>query len=304
MKRFIYLVVVYVFTVQLCMAQEPSWTVDEHKFQYTMTLLSFLNIDGIELASENDKVAAFVNGECRGVTNLKKSVNSDKYYAYLTIFSNESNDIVSFKIYDSANDRIIDVAKTITFEINKHYGTTFQPVSLANPALSSEVDIVSFNLKGIASISNIVNTNSVNIEVDNGTDLSSVTIEYALSEGAALYDYRTLLESGVSRFNLYDPLVLMVLSEDRSVAKEWTINVNQDLSSTKFYKKDAVCYSGGAIKVVLHNSTERVTLKQGNQLIATKELENGEVIFLDLEVGTYIVSLGEEAKEIKIELKD
>jgi hypothetical protein len=62
-----------------------NWTVNENNYQYTMTLLGFLNSDGNGLVNLNDKVA-FVNGECRGVTNVIYVVSEKRYCAYLTVF--------------------------------------------------------------------------------------------------------------------------------------------------------------------------------------------------------------------------
>jgi hypothetical protein len=43
---------------------DSNWTVNENNYQYTMTLLGFLNSDGNGLVNLNDKVAAR-KWECR-----------------------------------------------------------------------------------------------------------------------------------------------------------------------------------------------------------------------------------------------
>ena len=74
-------------------AQSPDWEVKENDFQYTMSFVSFLNVSGITLSNPNDKVAAFVDGECRGAANLIYVANEDSYYAFLVVFS------ICFSIY-------------------------------------------------------------------------------------------------------------------------------------------------------------------------------------------------------------
>jgi len=66
--------------------QAPNWSVNQNNYQYTMTFVGFLNSDGSRLVSTNDKVAAFVNGECRGIANLIFVTSENQYYAYLTVF--------------------------------------------------------------------------------------------------------------------------------------------------------------------------------------------------------------------------
>ena len=74
--------------------QAPGWSVNESDFQYTMSFVGFLNVNGTTLSSTQDKVAAFVDGTCRGVANLIYVSNQDRYYAYLTVFSNQDGETI------------------------------------------------------------------------------------------------------------------------------------------------------------------------------------------------------------------
>ena len=166
MKNYIYSTVVLFFIGINAFGQSPNWSVNENNFQYTMSFVSFVNVDGIELSNADDKVAAFVNGECRGVTNLTYVASEDKYYAYLTVFSNENSEILNFKIYDSVNDSVKDVEKTKNFEINEHYGNLFQAFSIASPSLSSAAEITDFNfnlIEVIDSPANIPKSSSIDL---------------------------------------------------------------------------------------------------------------------------------------------
>jgi hypothetical protein len=85
MKNYIYSTIVLFLISFNTFGQAPTWAVNESEFQYTMTFVGALHIDGVRLANSNDKVAAFVNGQCRGVSNLTYVSNENKYYAYLRI---------------------------------------------------------------------------------------------------------------------------------------------------------------------------------------------------------------------------
>ena len=79
-------------------AQPPSWQVNENEFEYTMTMVAFLNVNATKLSDTNDMIGAFVGNECRGVANLIYAASTDNYFAYLTVFSNSTSENVTFKI--------------------------------------------------------------------------------------------------------------------------------------------------------------------------------------------------------------
>jgi len=47
-----------------------------------------------------------------------------------------------------------------------------------------------------------------------------------------------------------------------------------------------------------------VVITTNDETISTKQILNGEAIFSDLEIGTYIVTIGNEWKLINIKLKE
>lgn len=128
------LFIIFSFVTLTLSAQSPSWIVDENNFEYTMTIVTLLNINGVNLSNTNDKIAAFVGNECRGVTNLTTVNSSDNLFAFLTVFSNTNLENVSFKIYNSTNNSTVDVEKTLPFEIDKHHGDLSGEFIIAQPA--------------------------------------------------------------------------------------------------------------------------------------------------------------------------
>ncbi len=113
--------------VQTSFAQ--NWTVTG-SYAYDMTVTAVLNANCMELANPSNQLAAFVNGEVRGVA-LSSVVVKGRYVALLTIRSNvASAESVSFKIYNSETDNVIDASTRIIFQDDAVYGTPSDPYEI------------------------------------------------------------------------------------------------------------------------------------------------------------------------------
>ncbi len=286
--------------------QEPTWSVNENNFEYTMSFVAFLNVDGVTLASTNDKVAAFVGTECRGVANLIYVSSKDRYYAYFNVFSNANDEVLTFKIYNSTTDAIIDIDKTVNFEINGLYGNLGQAFSFASPALSSEAELLSFDFKDVTITNRSINSDKMTLFVDNGLNVSALVTIFELSTGAQLRYNGAELVSNTSILNFTKPVLIEVLSEDESTRNSWEIIVqyNAVIGNLTFYKKDAICYSGGAIKVLSSENGSEIVLFKDQAIQASQTINNGEVIFNSLQAGDYIVRVNGFEKPISINLKE
>lgn len=300
MKNYIHTLILLFIISCPVFGQAPNWSVAENNFQYTMTFVGFLNTDGNRLMSTNDQVAAFVNGQCRGVTKLIYVPSENKYYAYLTVFSNISNETVSFKIYDSTQNLIKDVVKTISFTTNQHYGNLFQAYPFANIALSSSSDITDIDFKGITKNNIVINGSQITISLSKGQDLKALNANFVLSTGATVYIGSEKQVSGSNTLDFTNPIVFNVLSEDQSQIKQWTVVVKTPSGIGTYYKKDAICYEGGAIKVLYPIENEVVALSRGGIAINSLPITNGQALFINLNAGVYKVSVGQDFKEITI----
>lgn len=212
-------------------SQNPSWSVNASNYQYSMTMTTFLNVNGTTLTSSNDKVAAFINGEIRGVANLEYISSYDKYVAYLSIYANTNNEVITFKIYDSNNDAIITSSETQNFSIDSNVGGVFQSFSIANPKLNDEAIVNSFSFTGINSISNTIANNSIDIVLPNGTDLTNLVPIYDISNGANFFVNFEQQTSGTSSNNFSNVITYQLLSEDQSQLKEFLVNVTVEVSN-------------------------------------------------------------------------
>ena len=297
MTRRLFFMVLLLLLFTTSFAQAPNWVVNGNSFQYSMTIVGFLTMDGVTLSSTNDKVAAFVNGQCRGVTNLIYVASQKGYYAYLTVFSNSNGEIVNFKIYNSVNNAVKDIGVAKTFEIGQNYGNLFQAFSFANPALSSAAEILDFNFKDIVRKGIQFDGSKVMVTLDKMQSVVSLNSLFTLSPGATAYIGTAPQLSGSNSINFTNPVVFKVLSQDQSVLKEWTVSIPPPII---YYRKNVVCYAKGEIKLVCPWNGTSVVLQLNGQTLATQTITNGETIFKNLDVGIYKVNALGATKEINI----
>lgn len=304
MKRTAICFILLLITCTSLFAQIPNWVVNENEYQYTMTFVSKLNVDGKQLINNGDRVAAFVGNTCRGVSGVSYVASKNNYYAFLTVFSNQQGEVISFKLYDKLTNKTTSVSKSITFVVNEHKGDLFQSFSIAEPALNNLAEISSFNFIGIPSLSSIINSGTIKINISDTYPLLNLKPLFTLSKGATLFENGILQKSGEVVKNFSSVVSYDVLSEDESVFNNYKVSVSQILATTLFYKKDAVCYARGAIRVVSKQEGAMVQVTSNGKTVASKQITNGEAIFSELIVGSYIATLGNDWKIINILLKD
>jgi len=214
-----------VFGMQHIQAQDPNWTVNTANFQFSMTITTFLNVDGVVLTSANDKVAAYVNGEIRGVSNVIFVSSANKYVSYLTVFANTDKETINFKIYNSATDAVVNIAKTETFTIDGNLGGIFQSYSLANPALSNEAVFNSFEFLGITSIETSISSDKIKIVLPKGTNSATLKSVFSSSANLKVYVENVNQNSGNTIQDFTNPIIYKVLSESEAVFKEYEVSV-------------------------------------------------------------------------------
>lgn len=301
-KRAVIFIYFLVVTFNL-FSQAPVWKVNEPDYQYTMTMITKLNMDGIQLTNLNDMVAAFVGNTCRGVSKLTYVASTKSYYAYLTIFSNTSGELITLYLYNSTNNKIVKVNKTIAFSAYQNLGNIYQSFSVAEPALSDKAELLTFDFLNIKSLSSLISPGAIKINIPKNASLSSLTPVFTLSKGANLFKNRILQPTGTGIYDFTNPVIYDVLSEDESKITTYSVTVTQVTEPPKFYKKDAVCYTLGAIRVVSNSEGNIVQISYNGKLIASKAIANGEAVFDGLLSGTYVATIGSDNKTIIINQK-
>ncbi|MBT5956461.1 MAG: hypothetical protein HOG97_06850, partial [Candidatus Marinimicrobia bacterium] len=117
----------------LLLADTPAWSVNPADYQYNGSATTKVYIDGSEVGSTSDLVAAFVDGEVRGVISglALPPFLGGGFSFNIMIFSNEAGgETVSFQYYDSANDAVIELDETLVFTSDMVVGNATAPFVL------------------------------------------------------------------------------------------------------------------------------------------------------------------------------
>jgi len=255
------------FSVTICFSQDPNWSVNPSNYQYSMTFTAFLNVNGTTLSSTNDKVAAFIDNEVRGVTNLVYLADEDKYVAYLTVYNSTSNSPVSFKIYNSTANNVVDAVQTINFQIDRNVGSVFQSYSIASTALNNQANITDFSFKNTTVLATSIVADTIEITLPSTVNLNNLVANFTTNTGAKVYVDFVLQNSGVSSQNFSNPIKFQVLSEDESVLKNYDIVIIKDQNIQEL----AVSLTTARTQVVENPTEIQVTF---NQPIVALEKEN------------------------------
>jgi hypothetical protein len=112
---------------------EPSWAVNPSSFEHSMTMVAELDMGGALSTDGNDKVAAFVGSQLRGVAQVDTVLGlAQPYVAFLTIYGNRaSGETVRFQLWDDSACKLYNATdKTYAFVSNGVIGSPNAPVTL------------------------------------------------------------------------------------------------------------------------------------------------------------------------------
>lgn len=124
--------------------QEPDWQVKPDDFEYSANIIGQLKINDALSTNTGDKIAAFINGQCRGVANVQYFETGNIYLFFMDVYDNLiSGNKVSFKVYDAGSGQVFtDVAPILTFEKNKLYGSVSNPLPVvAKESIEQQFDL-------------------------------------------------------------------------------------------------------------------------------------------------------------------
>lgn len=196
--------VVFTF-IGITAGAQPNWTVNPNLYDYSMTITGKMLVDGTASVDVNDMVAAFIGGECRGVTNVKYQSALQDYFAFLMVYSNNPTGTVSFKIYDASENKEYNVGASLSFSVNGIVGSVSSPHEFSALTKTYEAKILSFTIPDQEGSTSIVNQNISLTQKITGT-LSNVVPVFTLSEGAKAYVNDVLQVSGSSGHNFNSPV--------------------------------------------------------------------------------------------------
>lgn len=110
---------------------EPQWTINPADFQYGMSVVGEIKIDGVIASNTATKIAAFNGNTLCGVANLTYMQAYDRYEVFLNIYSNQMTGAsITFRVYDASTGiTFVNVTPTLEFVENDIRGTMLDPVT-------------------------------------------------------------------------------------------------------------------------------------------------------------------------------
>ncbi|MEQ8704663.1 MAG: PKD domain-containing protein [Phaeodactylibacter sp.] len=114
-----------------------TWTVDPSAYPSSMVVTSTLHFDGEMSLDEGDRVAAYVNGACRGVAPVSYVEALDAYRAPLFVYGTQAGDEVQFLMYDASAGQVFLAEASLLFEPNGITGSFTAPYAMEARSMSA-----------------------------------------------------------------------------------------------------------------------------------------------------------------------
>ena len=151
------------------------WSVHAPDFEHSMTIVGMLS-DGMgNVTLEGQTIGAFVGGEARGVATATYIEALDERLFFLTIFANEAQEELTFKLYDENTDEVTDLQEELFFDINLQVGNPLQPMPFTQ-LVNSVAETDASNGRLVVMPNPFKSLTSVHYQsVENGTAQVSIT---------------------------------------------------------------------------------------------------------------------------------
>ena len=196
----------------------PVWTVDNGRYSSSMNLVGTLSVQGIQSNDPDDIVAAFVDGECRGVAHPVYSKRYDEYFVMLDIAGNDDdrNKNVTFRVYDASTGTVWPMVRQnrdVDFNIGGVLGSFQEPVVLdALEMIEQTLNLSNgWNWMSLSVVANNMNATSLMSPV-------SASVDVVKSKKRSIMRYENIWDGGDILMNNREMYkVLMNNAEEISV---------------------------------------------------------------------------------------
>lgn len=221
--KILILIVWFTFSLATGNAQ-PNWELNPQDYEFSMTITGKVTTDGYFSVNENDLVAAFVDGKCRGITNLKHEKFMDEYFAYLMVYSNAPMEKITFKIFNSGENLVVSTKDTISFIINQIVGSLDVPYIFSSSLLNSEAKLLSFTIPDQVG-ETIIENNNVFLKSSSRSAFEGISPGFSTSTGAKVFvdGVKQVSNETINRF--VAPVHYMIVSADFSDTAIYIIEV-------------------------------------------------------------------------------
>jgi gliding motility-associated-like protein len=144
MRRSIVFCLLSIMSITAMYGQMPvNWKVVPSSFNNSMVITGVLNMQSTQSRDQDDVVAAFIGNEVRGVASPSTYVNSkDVYVVSLIVYSNETNAVVTFKLFNKASNTVSNaVIAPIDFEADGRVGSFEAPLVIKDNNIPTELNL-------------------------------------------------------------------------------------------------------------------------------------------------------------------
>lgn len=203
-------------------AQAPDWSVNPLSYTYSLSLTGKVVIDGNLPGSANDKLAAFVDGECRGVASPEYDASSNQWLVFLPAYSSSNTDTLSFKYYQESNDSIYEMDTELPFIPDQIYGSPYNPRVIANVAIT-EADLISFEVPG--QLYSEIMGDTVFITFPDDLDKTALVANYETSPGANVKVGTNMQFSGISANDFTNVVNYTITSGDGETVNNYYVKL-------------------------------------------------------------------------------
>ncbi len=118
-------VAVLLGSVGTTLAQAPNWQVDFTAFEHSHNVTAAVLVGDARLSGSDHQLAAFVNGEVRGVA--ESTPVSGAWLFFISVYGNASGEHVTFRAYDASSDTVYEIEQALDFSVNGISGSPSTP---------------------------------------------------------------------------------------------------------------------------------------------------------------------------------
>ena len=187
-KQYKWLIMCLLLVAQFTGWSQPGgWSINTAQYQYSMTVVAQIKINGVPNHLLNNALAVYCQGQLRGyVTPLKNDVQA---YYFLNLYSNIYKDeVLEFRAYIGSEQKMYVATTTQLFRHHKTLGKMVEPYQIElvlgeRPLLYSltEVDYVMGNCSDVLDVQASDNTNTegngLTYSIVGGADQSKLFID-------------------------------------------------------------------------------------------------------------------------------
>lgn len=125
-----------------------SWKVNPSNHEYTMSVVADINFASKTRLDTFDIIAAFVDGECRGITSPVFNKALNQYQVFLAIHGKKDEEL-SFRVLEQETGVVYNLSKTIKFEEDALLGDAANPIEMKTSSTTDEGALpISYKLFG------------------------------------------------------------------------------------------------------------------------------------------------------------